>query len=258
MVKKKKNNKSRIIPRIILITAVLLTLAVVMTRLLPIGSKAISDIDEYGSKSIAESDPDLIPDYSGEDWIELNDGLPCFNAWDLSNITGEHYSELDRLGRCGVAVAMLEDSMRPTDPRGEIGEIRPSGWHQTKYEGIIDSDPPFLYNRCHLIAYAMTGQNANPENLITGTCYMNSTLMLPWEEEVMRYLEAYNGHVLYRVTPYFKEKELLARGVEIEAYSVEDGGSGVCFHVFVYNIQPGIILDYSTGESKADTEGGNG
>ncbi len=123
---------------------------------------------------------------------------------------------------------------------------------QEKYEGIVDSDPPYLYNRCHLIAYALTGQNANELNLITGTRYMNVAAMLPWEEQVMRYLDDSENHVLYRVTPYFKGSELLARGVEMEAYSVEDEGQGVCFHVFIYNVQPGIVLDYSTGKSRIE------
>ena len=172
--------------------------------------------------------------------------------WDIKNITGEYYSELDSLGRCGVAYAMLDRSMMPDEERGDIGEIKPTGWVQNKYAGIVQSDPPYLYNRCHLIAYALTGQNANELNLITGTRYMNASVMLPWEEQIMRYLDHSENHVLYRVTPYFKEEELLARGVEMEAYSVEDEGSGMCFHVFVYNIQPGIVLDYSTGENWAE------
>jgi DNA-entry nuclease len=202
-----------------------------------------------GSSSIVSSDPDSIPEYSGDDYIVLNKGKPNFNEWDLENITGEYYSELDKLGRCGVAYAMLEQSMMPTEKRGEIRQVKPSGWVQEKYEGIVDSDPPYLYNRCHLIAYALTGQNANERNLITGTRYMNATTMLPWEKQVMKYLDNSENHVLYRVTPYFKNNELVARGVELEAYSVEDKGAGLCFHVFVYNVQPGIEIDYSTGES---------
>ena len=236
--------------KFILALIVLLAVLGALFFLLPKGAKPVSGVTSQGSLSIVDSDPDQIPEYSGTDCIELNDGIPCFNEWDLTNIEGEHFSNLDHLGRCGCAYAMLDDSMRPSEPRGEIGEIRPSGWKQTKYEGVINSDPPFLYNRCHLIAYAMTGQNANERNLITGTGYMNSTLMLPWEEQVMRYLEAYNGHILYRVTPFFYKNELVARGVEMEAYSVEDQGAGVCYHVFIYNVQPGIDIDYSTGSSR--------
>ena len=136
----------------------------------------------------------------------------------------------------------------PNKKREDIGYIKPTGWRQRKYEGLVDADPPFLYNRSHLIARALTGQDANERNLITGTRYMNATTMLPWEEMVMRYIENSDFHVLYRVTPYFKGNELLARGVEMEAYSVEDNGM-LCYHVFVYNIQPGVDLDYATGKN---------
>lgn len=209
----------------------------------------VSADDSAGSKSIVESDPSSIPDYAGEDYIVLDGGMPRFNTWDIENITGEHYSELDRLGRCGCAYALLDRSMMPHKKREDIGYIRPTGWRQRKYEGIVDADPPFLYNRSHLIARALTGQDANEKNLITGTRYMNATTMLPWEEMVMRYVEDGDKHVLYRVTPYFKGDELLARGVEMEAYSVEDKG-GLCYHVFVYNIQPGIDIDYATGNNR--------
>ena len=146
----------------------------------------------------------------------------------------------------------------PTEERGDIGDIRPSGWNQEKYPGIVNSEPPYLYNRCHLIAFMFTGQNANPENLITGTRYFNSELMLPYENQVAQYLydedtPDRNGeykHVLYRVTPYFKDAELVARGVEMEAYSVEDSGKSLSFHVFIYNVQPGIEINYLTGESR--------
>lgn len=208
----------------------------------------VSSDNFAGSRSIVESDPERIPDYFGEDYIVLDDGKPCFNEWDLENITGEHYSELDSLGRCGCAYALLDRTMMPNKKREDIGYIKPTGWKQRKYEGIVDADPPFLYNRSHLIARALTGQDANERNLITGTRYMNATTMLPWEEMVMRHIEDGNVHVLYRVTPYFKGDELLARGVEMEAYSVEDKGR-LCYHVFVYNIQPGIVLDYATGKN---------
>lgn len=202
------------------------------------------------SQSIVESMPEEIPEFSGEDYIILNDNQPSFNEADFENITGEHYSDLDWLGRCGTATAALHRSMMPTEERGSIGQIKPSGWKQAKYKGYVESNPPYLYNRCHLIAFALTGENANEKNLITGTRYMNATTMLPFEMEVMEYLDHSDNHVLYRVTPYFKDFELLARGVEIEAYSVEDEGEGVCFHIFVYNHQPGIELDYMTGDSR--------
>ncbi len=202
------------------------------------------------SKSLIEANPDIIPDYSGEDVIELRSNIPNFTFYDFDHVKGENYAELDSLGRCGTAYAMLDREMMPKQERSEIGSIKPSGWKQNKYPGIVDSDPPYLYNRSHLIAYALTGQNANELNLITGTRYFNTEVMLPYELKVMRYLDHSDNHVLYRVTPYFKGKELVARGVEMEAYSIEDNGDGVCYHVFVYNVQPGIEIDYMTGENK--------
>lgn len=202
------------------------------------------------SYSIVDSAPDTIPDYAGQSVIELTGNVPGFSEYDLTNITGESYSELDYLGRCGTAVAMLGQSTMPTEERGSIGSVKPTGWNQNKYPGLVASEPPYLYNRCHLIAFALSGENANEKNLITGTRYMNATSMLPYEELVMGYLDDNpSNHVLYRVSPYFKDDELLARGVEMEAYSVEDNGEGICFHVFVYNVQPGVELDYLTGEN---------
>lgn len=209
-------------------------------------------VDDVPSSSLVDSNPASIPEYSGELSIELNGNVPGFTSYDYANVSGESYSELDKLGRCGTAFAMLDRSLMPTEERGSIGLIKPTGWVQEKYPGIVDSEPPYLYNRCHLIAYALTGQNANEKNLITGTRYFNVEGMLPYEEKVMRYLDNSDNHVLYRVSPYFKDNELLGRGVEMEAYSVEDNGEGVCFHVFIYNVQLGIEIDYKTGESKLD------
>ncbi len=206
------------------------------------------------SQSIVDANPDDIPEFSGEDYIVLNGNVPNFTEADLALEPGEYYSELDSLGRCGTAFAVLDRSMMPTEEREGIGQIKPSGWHQNRYEGIVDSSPPYLYNRCHLIAYALSGENANEKNLITGTRYFNETSMLSFELQVMKYLDASDNHVLYRVSPFFKDNELVARGVEIEAYSVEDRGESLCFHVFVYNHQPGIYIDYLTGENKVDTE----
>lgn len=247
----KAKKRRRIIIAVIVIAVLCIAGCIAMITIRHARTR-LSKTNTKGSLSIVDSDPGSIPEYSGEDYIVLNGGKPCFNSWDIENITGEHYSDLDSLGRCGVAYAMLNRSMMPTEERGEIGQIKPTGWVQEKYEGIVDSNPPYLYNRSHLIAYALTGQNANELNLITGTRYMNATTMLPWEEQVMRYLDDSDNHVLYRVTPYFKGKELLARGVEMEAYSVEDSGVSLCFHVFVYNVQPGIVLDYATGESRVE------
>lgn len=202
------------------------------------------------SVSFAESEPDLIPEFAGVDYVELNNNVPSFNDYDLLTITGEKYQSLDLLGRCQSVIAMLHKDMMPTQERGEIGHIKPSGWVQAKYEGVVDSSPPYLYNRCHLIAYGLTGQNDNECNLITGTRYFNVNGMLPFEEKVMSYLRQTGNRVLYRVTPYFVGIELVARGVEIEAFSVEDNGEGICFNVFVYNHQPGVEIDYATGKSK--------
>ena len=203
------------------------------------------------SGSIVDSAPERIPEYSGTGCIELSHNLPGFTEADVKKMRGQSYSPPDRLGRCGTAYAMLDRSMMPKEKRGEIGDIRPTGWQQARYPGIIDSDPPYLYNRCHLIAYALTGQNANAQNLVTGTRYLNIELMLPYEIKIAQYLDHSDNHVLYRVSPYFRNRELLARGVEMEAYSVEDDGAGICFHVFLYNVQPGVLIDYLTGESRA-------
>ena len=224
-------------------------------------------ISDFPSVSFAEDEestatvaafPREIPDYAGRDMVVIDDNRPNFTAYDIEHISGESYCELDSLGRCGAAVAMLDYSMMPTEPRGDIGDIRPSGWNQEKYPGIVNSEPPYLYNRCHLIAFMLTGQNANERNLITGTRYFNAELMLPVENEVAQYLydsetphpDGSHDRVLYRVTPYFKDRELVARGVEIEAYSVEDEGRSLSIHVFIYNVQPGIEIDYSAGESR--------
>lgn len=218
--------------------------------------------DDEPSRSVVDTFPDDIPEYSGYDTVVLDDNRPNFTQYDLEHIAGESFSELDSLGRCGTAVAMIDYTMMPTDPREDIGDVKPSGWKQEKYPGIVNSKPPYLYNRCHLIAYMLTGQNAKVENLITGTRYFNSELMLQYENQVAHYLyeaekpdeEGRYDRVLYRVTPYFKGKELVARGVEIEAYSVEDKGDSLSIHVFIYNVQPGIEIDYKTGESRVEQQ----
>ena len=158
----------------------------------------------------------------------------------------ETYSPLDELGRCGVAQANIGLDLMPTEKRGSIGQVKPSGWQTVKYD-IVDGK--YLYNRCHLIGYQLSGENANRENLITGTRYMNVEGMLPFENMVADYVKETENHVLYRVTPVFEGSELVARGVQIEALSVEDNGDGICFNVFVFNVQPGIVIDYATGDS---------
>lgn len=193
-----------------------------------------------------------IPEFSGSPWVEVNDGKTLFESTEITTEVFENYSKLDSLGRCQVAYANICPELMPTEERGEIGNIKPTGWQQAKYEGVVESKPPYLYNRCHLIAFCLAGENDNEKNLITGTRYMNVNGMLSWEEKVARYVDKTGNHVLYRVTPDFRDKELVARGVLIEAYSVEDQGEGICFCVYCYNVQPGVVIDYSTGESRLE------
>ena len=187
-----------------------------------------------------------IPEYTGDPYVVIGDNKPRFSDEELTVADYESYSELDELGRCGVAQACVGTDLMPTGKRGEIGMIRPSGWHTVKYD-VVDGN--YLYNRCHLIAYQLSGENANEKNLITGTRYMNVTGMLPFEEQVGDYVRETDNHVMYRVTPVYDGDDLVARGVEMEGYSVEDEGAGICYHVFVYNVQPGIGIDYATGDS---------
>ena len=194
-------------------------------------------------------DFDSIPGYEGEPYCEINNNVPCFDLSEVDvNQEFEQYCNLDSLGRCGTAFANLSEKLMPTEEREAIGMVRPSGWHTVKYPDIIED--LYLYNRCHLIANSLAGENANELNLITGTRYMNIAGMLPFESFVRKYIEKTGNHVLYRVTPIFNGNELVARGVMIEAQSVEDSGSGICFNVFTYNVQPGIIIDYSDGSSR--------
>ena len=188
-----------------------------------------------------------IPPYSGEGYVYLNNNIPTFTDEEKTLESFEYYSPLDSLGRCGVAFANVSKDTMPTEERGSIGSIEPSGWHTVKYDIVSGK---YLYNRCHLIGYQLTGENANEENLITCTRYMNATTMLEFEDEVAAYIEETNNHVLYRVTPYFEGDNLVATGVQMEAYSIEDDGEGLQFNIFVYNVQPGIDIDYATGESK--------
>ena len=192
-----------------------------------------------------------IPTFNGQPYIEINNNRPFFSHADLTTRAFEKYSELDYLGRCGVAFANICKEIMPAEPRGQIGMIKPTGWHTVRYNGIIDGN--YLYNRCHLIGYALSGENANKQNLITGTRYMNIEGMLPFENLVSEYVSKTGNHVLYRSTPCFEGEDLIAHGVLLEAYSVEDNGIGICFNVFCFNVQPGIYIDYATGESKLDS-----
>lgn len=190
---------------------------------------------------------DGIPQYSGVPYVEINGNVPYFTEEEKTTKVFENYSKLDSLGRCGVAYANICQELMPTEERGKIGMIKPSGWHTVKYNGLVDGN--YLYNRCHLIGFQLAGENANEENLITGTRYLNVDGMLPFENEVADYVDRTNNHVLYRVTPIFEGENLLASGVLMEAYSVEDSGKGVSFNVYCYNVQPEIYIDYTTGDS---------
>lgn len=191
-----------------------------------------------------------LPAYSSSPYVTVNDNVPQFTTSQMKTTESfETYTELDSFGRCGTAFACIGKDIMPTGERGEIGQVKPSGWKTVKYD-IVDGK--YLYNRCHLIGWQLTGENANNKNLITGTRYMNVDGMLPFENMVDDYIEETGNHVLYRVTPIFKDNELVARGVQIEAYSVEDDGDGVCFNVYCYNVQPGVKIDYETGESILD------
>lgn len=190
---------------------------------------------------------DEIPEYSGNGYVIINNNIPNFSENDMTTNSYEEYSNLDNLNRCGVAIANIGKDLMPTKKRESIGMIKPSGWHTVKYD-IVDGK--YLYNRCHLIGYQLTGENANEKNLIACTRQMNTVGMLEFENKVAEYIKETNNHVLYRVTPIFKDNNLLASGVIMEAKSVEDNGSDILFNVFVYNVQDGIGINYENGDSK--------
>lgn len=190
---------------------------------------------------------DEVPVYSGDPYVVINDNEPSFSSEELESNSFESYGELDDLGRCTIAFANLSSELMPQGERGSIGQVKPSGWQTVRYDSV---DGKYLYNRCHLIGWQLSGENANERNLITGTRYMNTEGMLPFENMVADHIKETDGHVLYRVTPIFVEDELVARGVQMEAYSIEDAGASICFNVFVYNVQPGIEIDYSDGSSR--------
>lgn len=222
-------------------------IGVICFILIAIAELAGPIIDEATQRPQIEFDLSTVPEYSGSPYVELNGNIPEFE--EVTKKSFEQYAELDDLGRCGVTYACIGQDIMPTEERGAIGQVKPSGWHTIKYDFV---DGKYLYNRCHLIGYQLAGENANTKNLITGTRYMNVEGMLPFENMVDDYVDETGNHVMYRVTPIFEGDNLLAHGVQMEAYSVEDNGSGVCFNVFVYNVQPGITIDYATGDSWLD------
>lgn len=202
--------------------------------------------DKLSDTPSTSYDLESIPEYSGEPYVTIHDNVPFFSEEELTTDAFETYSELDDLGRCGTAYANICEEIMPTEKRGKIGMIKPSGWHTVKYTGI---DGNYLYNRCHLIGYQLSAENANEKNLITGTRYLNVTGMLPFENMVADYVNETGNHVLYRVTPIYNQENLVADGVLMEAQSVENDDLAFC--VYCYNVQPGIEIDYHTGDSKS-------
>ena len=199
----------------------------------------------------APTQTSVTPQYTGELYVAVNDNQPNFTDSDRKAEPYEFYSDLDELGRCGYAMACLQQKLMPTEDRTAIGHVKPSGWQSVQYDFV---EGKYLFNRSHLIGFQLAGENDNEKNLITGTRYFNATGMLIFENMVADYLKETGNRVLYRVTPFYEGNDLVAKGVYMEAWSVEDQGEGICFHVFVFNVQPGVIIDYATGESKVDDE----
>ena len=231
------------------------SIALFIALLAMIFTVACGDIDALSQATQQTSSSSVItiesiPEYAGEPYIVLNNNEPDFDEEYFTTESFETYSDLDSLGRCGVAFANVGKDIMPTEERGSISQVKPTAWHSVKYDCV---DGKHLYNRCHLIGFQLTGENANEKNLITGTRYLNVVGMLPFENMVADYVKETNNHVLYRVTPVFEGDNLLAKGVQIEAESVEDNGEDILFNVLCYNNQPGIVLDYKTGESKQAT-----
>lgn len=202
-------------------------------------------INQTSTNTLNAFDYNTVPEYNNTPYIEINNNKPYFNDTDITTVSYEHYSELDNLGRTGVAMACLGPETLPTEKRGPIGMIKPAGWHTVKYPDVIKD--LYLYNRCHLIAFELSGENANEKNLTTGTRYLNISGMLPFENKTRKYIDDTHNHVIYRVTPVFINNELVCRGILIEAKSIEDNNLEFC--VYCYNVQPGIIIDYNTGDS---------
>ncbi len=221
--------------------AFLLVLAVLFS-----GCEQMEQFSGLNEPAVPSVSMEELPAYEGTPYVVIDENIPTFSEEEMTTESFETYSELDGLGRCGTAFANVGRDLMPTEKRGSIGMIKPSGWQLAKYD-IVDGK--YLYNRCHLLGYQLTGENANRQNLITGTRYMNVEGMLPFEDSIADYVKETGNHVLYRVTPIYQGHDLLASGVQMEGYSVEDQGQGICFHVFVYNVQPGIEIDYSNGDN---------
>lgn len=232
-------------------TVVIIILLAALAAAAAVGAYRLYDLWEnraYTQQIALLAEQNTAGEYEGTAYTEINGGKPFFTESDYTTKPFEKYSELDSYGRCGPAFANICEELMPTEERTSIGMVKPSGWHTARYDGLVEGN--YLYNRCHLIAFALAGENANEKNLITGTRYMNTQGMLPFEIKTAQYVENTGNHVLYRVTPIFKGKNLVAQGVLMEASSVEDHGEGLSFCVYVYNVQPNIVIDYVTGESE--------
>lgn len=239
----KKQQNTRKIP------SILLVLLIIVGAYFGLDVSSLIGLNDTQTQVSQEQNISLkdIPKYSDKPYVVINQNKPNFSESDFTTKSFESYSDLDELGRCQVAYANIGKDLMPTKDRGSISEVKPTGWENKKYD-IVDGK--YLYNRCHLIGYQLTGENANKKNLITGTRYLNVTGMLPFENQVADYIKETGNHVLYRVTPIFEGDNLVASGVLMEAESVEDKGEEISFCVYVYNVQPGIEIDYATGESK--------
>lgn len=231
-----------------ILTALTLCLCLLLAGCTDGGIEALKSGDAVSDSIVSLED---IPEYQGNPYQEINGNEPYFEEADLTTDAFETYSDPDDLGRCGTAYACVGEELMPTEERGSIGMVKPTGWHTVKYGNV---DGKYLYNRCHLIGYQLTAENANEKNLITGTRYLNIEGMLPFENQVADYIKETNNHVLYRVTPVYSGDNLLASGVLMEAKSVEDKGEGITFNVYAYNVQPGIAIDYRTGESHQEDQ----
>lgn len=252
---KKENKRKQSIWQ--LITGVTILICMMVSGYISPNIEVTEETNEYYIENKTQDekivlDLSTIPKYISSPYVEINNNMPNFKEEDYTTEVFEKYSEWDELGRSGVAYANICKEIMPKEERGEIGNIKDlSGWVQKRYDNLIKDK--YLYNRCHLIGWQLSGENANKKNLITGTRYLNTEGMLPFENQVAQYLDKNErNHVLYRVTPIFKEDNLLASGVQMEAWSVEDNGQGVQFNVYCYNVQPGIVIDYATGESREE------
>ena len=254
MANRKRQQKQRLTVREFLVVLVVLwTVGAGLWRYYDLPLPGLLTEEIKTTEKLAAVTLDTLPDYDGIPYVELDDNQPSFTEREKAGATSwESYAELDLLGRCGPAMACIGQDLMPTEERGSIGMVKPSGWHTVRYDDVVDGK--YLYNRCHLIAYQLSGENANEQNLITGTRYLNVVGMLPFEDLTADYVKERGNHVLYRVTPVFKGLELVARGVQMAAWCVEDNGAGICFNVYCYNVQPGVEIDYSTGESRLAEE----